>query len=300
MEISKDRLEVLDKIKQKEALGGEHFFEDVENDPPTKMLMPNDVDYLNTKLSSKIKNFYCNRVVNKMLKGYAVEHQIEVKGIENLNVEGGAVVTTNHFNYFDSAPFIYAMKQSKSKHKFHIIIREGNYQIDGKLGFLLKNYNTFPLSSNIKTTINLNHAIDTVLNKNHFLLVYPEQAMWWNYKKPRLYRIGAYRWASRNNVPIIPCFCTMEDLDTFEPDGLPKQKLTYHIMPPIYPNPNLSEKDNAQYMLHKNHQMCVELYEKVYKQKLVYDSEEETAQEKNFVCNFTYPRQVSKLQSANI
>lgn len=270
MNISADRLEVLEKIKQKESLGGEHFFEDVENDPPAKMLMPNDVDYLNKKLSSKIKNFCCKKIVDKMLRTYAVQHQIEVVGLENLEVEGGAVITTNHFNYFDSAPFIYAMKKCKTKHKFHIVIREGNYQIPGKLGYILKNYNTFPLSSNLKTTINLNHAIDKVLGDGHFLLVYPEQAMWWNYKKPRPYKIGAFRWASRNNVPVIPCFCTMEDMDTFEPDGLPMQKLTFHIMKPIYPKADLSEKDNAQYMLHTNHQMCVELYEKVYAKKLQY------------------------------
>lgn len=34
MGISKDRLDVLARIKEKETLGGEHFFEDVENDPP--------------------------------------------------------------------------------------------------------------------------------------------------------------------------------------------------------------------------------------------------------------------------
>ena len=80
--------------------------------------MPEDVDYLKKKLSSKIKNISCRRLVGKMLKNYAIEHQIEIDGLENLqNLESGAVLTTNHFHFFDSAPLVYAVKQLKKKRK---------------------------------------------------------------------------------------------------------------------------------------------------------------------------------------
>lgn len=271
MKISEDRLEVLNKISEYEKLGGENFFNDVENDPPSKTLNPSDVDYLNKKLSNKFKRAVCSAVVNSMLKNYAAEHKIIIVGLDNLNVDTGAIVTTNHFNYFDSAPFIYAMKQLKGKHKFHVIIKEGNYQIKGKFGFLIKNYDTFPLSSNIKTNLILNQTIDECLSKKHYILVYPEQAMWWNYKKPRPFRVGAFRWAARNNVPVIPCFCTMEDLKEFENDGLPKQKLTYYVEKPIYPDKTLSEKENAAIMMRKNREACVAIYEKAYGKKLNYN-----------------------------
>lgn len=266
--ISNDRLEVFKKIEKYEKLGGQYFFSDVENDPPTKTLMPDDVDYLKKKLSSKLKYFSCKKLVDNMLKNYSKEHKIQVVGMENLKkVKGGAVVTSNHFHYFDSSSFIYAMKNLKNKRKFHIIIREGNYQIPGKFGYILKNYCTFPLSSNIKTTMNLNKAIDTVLNKNEFVLVYPEQSMWWNYRKPRKYQIGAFRWASRNNVPVIPCFTTMEDMEEYEDNGLKKQKLTFHIGEPIYPDKDLSMKENADIMLEKNHKYTVSVYENFYNKK---------------------------------
>ena len=263
--IPKERLEILEKIKEYEKLGGEYFFKDVENDPPTKVLMPEDVDYLKKKLSSKIKYWSIQRIIKKMLRDYAKDHQISINGIENLQkVTGGAMITTNHFHYFDCAPIIYALKQIKSKKKLYAVIREGNYQIPGLFGTLLRNFTTFPLSSNIKTTMNLNKAIDTVLAKGQFVLVYPEQSMWWKYRKPRKYRVGAFRWASRNNVPVIPCFTTMEDMSEFEDDGLPKQKITYHIGEPIYPDNNLSDKENAEMMLQKNHEFTVATYERVY------------------------------------
>ena len=266
--IPEDRQEVLNKIAKYEQLGGENFFCDVENDPPIKTLMPEDVDYLKKKLSSKIKNIICRRTVSKMLKKYAIQHQIEIVGLENLaGLQGGAVLTTNHFHYFDASPAVYAMNKLKSKRKMHIVIREGNYQIPGLFGFILKNYYTFPLSSNMRTMVNLNKAIETVLNRGDFVLVYPEQAMWWKYKKPRFYRIGAFKWASKNNVPLVPCFTTMQDMDTLEEDGMPMQKLTWHIGKPIYPDPNLSVKDNADMMLKKNKEFTVCVYEQTYGKK---------------------------------
>ena len=273
--ISQERLEVIKKIKECEKLGGEHYFDDVENDPPTKVLMPEDVDYLKKKFSNKLKYWSTKRIIKKMLNSYAVEHQIEVEGLENLKeVKSGAIITTNHFHPFDSSPLFYSLKNGKIKKKLYIVIREGNYQIPGFFGFILKNYLTFPLSSNMKTTINLNNAIDTVLKKGQFVLVYPEQAMWWNYRKPRKYRIGAYRWASRNNVPVIPCFTTMQDLPELEEDGLNKQKLTLHIGKPIYPDSSLNDKENAVYMMNKNYEFTRKIYEETYGEKLVITEEE--------------------------
>ena len=260
--------EELNKIAKYEQLGGENFFCDVENDPPIKTLMPEDVDYLKKKLSSKIKNIICRRTVSKMLKKYAIQHQIEIVGLENLaGLQGGAVLTTNHFHYFDASPAVYAMNKLKTKRKMHIVIREGNYQIPGLFGFILKNYYTFPLSSNMRTMVNLNKAIETVLNRGDFVLVYPEQAMWWKYKKPRFYRIGAFKWASKNNVPLVPCFTTMQDMDVLEEDGMPMQKLTWHIGEPIYPDPNLTVKENADMMLEKNKEFTVCVYEQTYGKK---------------------------------
>ena len=54
MEKSPHKLELLDRIAALEKQGLWHL--DVEDDPETYPLMPNKVDYLNEKLSRKIKN----------------------------------------------------------------------------------------------------------------------------------------------------------------------------------------------------------------------------------------------------
>ena len=50
MEKSPDRLKVLEKIEKFEK--EKRWDEDVEDDPETKELKPDDIDYLNEKLST--------------------------------------------------------------------------------------------------------------------------------------------------------------------------------------------------------------------------------------------------------
>ena len=58
--ISEDRLEVLARIKEYEEKGW--FDKDVENDPEAPELLPDKVDYLCKKLSSKISRKIANYV----------------------------------------------------------------------------------------------------------------------------------------------------------------------------------------------------------------------------------------------
>ncbi len=51
---------------------------------------------------------------------------------------------------------------------------------------------------------------------------------------------GAFSIAVRNNAPVVPIFITMEDSDILDSDGFFVQEYTLHILPPIYPDKNLS------------------------------------------------------------
>lgn len=270
-ELSEDRKIVLKKIAEYEKIGGDAFFNDVENDPPSKVLNPEDVDYLNKKIINHFKRLIACSMGNKLRKNTRKHNQIEVKGIENAySIKGGAIITSNHFAHFESACVSKVAKELNKKARVYIVIREGNYTMPGVFGFLFKYCDTLPLSSNMHTMKNFHHALSEVLEKKHFVLIYPEQAMWWNYRKPRPQKIGAAHFACKNNVPIIPCFVTMEDLDTFENDGSVTQKYTIHVMKPLYPDPSKSIKENAINMTNENYEMCRRKYEEVYGKKLTY------------------------------
>ena len=113
--------------------------------------------------------------------------------------------------------------------------------------------------------------------------------MWWNYRKPRPLKPGAYKFAVRNNVPVLPCFITMRDSDVlgedlrkslkgfdisenFVPDGYFIQEYTIHIGEPIYPDPTLSQKENMEHIAKKNFKFWKKVYEEEYSMPLTYST----------------------------
>lgn len=280
IEKSPERLKVIEKIKELERNG--IFDKDVEEDPPTIPLEPEDIDYLRKKSKNKLKSKVANKMGEKFLNDLLRDEKLiikEIKGIENLQkVQSGAIITCNHFNPFDS----FAIEQTftkanlrKSK-KLYKVIREGNYtNFPGLYGFFFRNCDTLPLSSNKRTMIEFMKAVDTILKKGDFILVYPEQSMWWNYRKPKPLKTGAFNLAVRNQVPIIPIFITMEDSKKIGEDGFPVQEYIINIAEPIYPDENISAKENINAMKDKNYEVWKNIYEEFYKTPLEYDIDKE-------------------------
>ena len=131
--------------------------------------------------------------------------------------------------------------------------------------------------------INFTKAVDTILQRGDFILIYPEQSLWWNYRKPKPLKDGAYKMATRNNVPIIPIFITMQDSEIIGEDGFPVQEYIVNIEEPIYPDTNKTEKENTEIMRDKNYQVWKKVYEDFYKIPLEYkcDKEKITADQDN-------------------
>ena len=273
MEKNPERLKVLERIEEYEK--EEKWHVPVEDDPEFSELLPNKVDYLNRKLSSKIATMIANKKGVKFYESLIASKQMiikEVVGIENyLSVKEGAMITCNHFNICDNYAVYKAIEPHLGKKKLYKVIREGNYTgFTGPIGFFFRHCNTLPLSRNSETMKKFMIAVNTLLGRGEKILIYPEQEMWWNYRKPRPLKSGAFRFAVTCKVPVIPMFITMEDSEHMDPNGFPVQAYTIHILPPIYPNPELSKKDNINYLMNENYRLWVETYEKFYNKKLKY------------------------------
>ena len=276
---SENKLALLAHIEELEREG--RFSEDAEENPPAPVLMPEDINYLPRSLKSKTQTKYAFKVARWFVNMLIKKKQLiikEYKGIENLEkVADGAVITCNHFNAFDSFAIQLAFEQGKlKKKKMYRVIREGNYTgFPGFYGVLMRHCNTLPLSSNFKTMEKFIAAVDRVLEKNQFVLVYPEQGMWWNYRKPRPLQKGAFTFAARNNKPVLPVFITMEDSDVLDDDGFYVQEYTVHFCEPIYPDPNKKRAQNSCEMRDKNYEAWKAVYEQTYGEKLTYSCDEE-------------------------
>ncbi len=269
IEKAKDRLEVLKRIEQLEREG--LFDVDPEKDPPTIALMPDNIDYLKAKGKNKLKTSFANGVgkvfLNELLRNNKLIIK-EINGIENLQkVETGAIITCNHFNPFDvfTIEKVFRVSGQDKNKKLYKVIREGNYtNFPGFYGFLFRNCDTLPLSSNKRTMVKFMEAIDVILKKGNFILIYPEQSLWWNYKKPKPLKSGAFKMSVRNNVPVIPIFITMKDTQNIGEDGFPVKEYYVHIKEPIYPDVERPAKENIKIMKEKNFNIWKNIYEEFY------------------------------------
>lgn len=269
------REEVLKRISEYEKAG--IFDKDVEDDPVGKELLPGEIDYLRKSKKQKLYTRYAFKMAHWFLEVLIQKKQFvlkEVKGIENLkNLESGAIITCNHFNALDSFAVQLVYEKSKQrKRKLYRVISEANYTaFPGFYGFLMRNCNTLPLSSNRHTMRKFFSAIQKILKNGNFILVYPEQSMWWNYRKPKPLKKGAFTFAVDNNVPVIPCFITMKDTEVMDADGYPVQEYTAHVSAPIYPDANKNRKENIQMMMKQNYSIWKNIYESTYGIPLTYN-----------------------------
>lgn len=272
-----DRIAVLEKIALYEKHGT--FDIDAEDDPPSRTLMPDDIDYLGNGIIKKIKTAFSFAAARLFVKRLVAKKELivkEIRGIENFkNLNSGAIITCNHFNAYDS--FAMQMAYDRSGHrkrKFYRVVREGNYtSFPGFYGMLMRNCNTLPLSSNRKTLKKFIEATDELLRRGSFVLVYPEQSMWWNYRKPKPLKAGAFRFAVKNNVPVLPCFITMKDTDIIGGDGFPVQEYTVHIGTPIYPDKTLGERERVGKMMAENTDAWNRIYTESYGHAPVYTTQ---------------------------
>lgn len=274
MRYSAERERILRRIEEYERLGA--FDRDINDDPPTRPLRAGEVDYTCKKISTKIAKSIANRVgqahFEKMMKRGEVVLR-EIRGQENLAAiaDTGALITCNHFGVFDNYAVYKALAPMLGKRDLYKIIREGNYtSFPGLYGYLFRHCNTLPLSSSVSCTKELLGALHVLFGRGEKVLIYPEQGMWHDYRKPRPLKVASFRFAAKESVPVLPIFITLEDTERAGADGYPIQAYTVHILPAIFPDSTLSARENSLIMCQRNYAAWKETYESVYGIPLTY------------------------------
>lgn len=234
------------------------------------------------QINEYIKKFYNNRkkiyfpikrlCANYSTKKFGKNVNISIQGLENiedLDLSKGAIITSNHFNPLDSYT-IRALVQKLNK-KLYIVIQDTNLAMPGVIGFLMNNTNNIPLNM-APSYVNKTFVpyLKKILDKGHLVLIYPEQEMWFNYKKPRPVKRGAYQFAADLNVPVISCFVELEDTKKHDNDEFNVVDYHLHVLKPIYKDENLSVRSGAIKMANEDYEAKKKAYEKAYNKKLDY------------------------------
>ncbi len=191
-----------------------------------------------------------------------VVYGCKVKGRENLKALGksGAVCISNHISYLDTLFVRQAVGYYRS---FHTMGRENNKT--GLGGEFIRRGGMLPLSSNLTAMRNFNREVDRLLKAGKIVNFYAEQAMWVNYQKPRPTKEGAYFYAARSGVPVLPVFFTFRK-DKFGH----MRRLVIHILPAVYAEETLPRKEKMKVLKEGAEAAWKKCYEEAYKTPLEY------------------------------
>lgn len=276
MIIGDNRRAVIENIK-KYAENGE-FHNKVElNDPVLTSQESRKItdSYMENKdlFSYKLKTCIGVMLVKTATK--IINKNTEITGLEKIPDNlGGVLITSNHFNPLENT-VIRHLTNTLKRRSLGIISQTSNFKMTGIVGFLMNYADTIPISADPRYLAKdfLSVLKERLVQKKDAVLLYPEQEMWFNYRKPRPPKSGAYFFAAKLNIPIISCFVEIVDLEEDDTSEFKKVKYVLHILDVLYPDTNKTVKENTEILGEIDYKLKKDCYEAVYGKKLTYDFE---------------------------
>ena len=201
-----------------------------------------------------------------------INKNTEIEGLEKIPKDlGGVLITSNHFSPLENT-VIRHLTNTLGRRNLGIISQTSNFAMTGIIGFLMNYADTIPISTDPRYLARdfLSVLKERLVDKKHAILLYPEQEMWFNYRKPRPPKNGAYFYAAKLNVPIISCFVEMVDMNEDDTAEFKKVKYILHILDVLYPDQNKTVKENTETLGEMDYSLKKSCYEKVYGKELTY------------------------------
>lgn len=269
------REKVIENIKQ--AIKNEDWYAKVEvNDP---VLTSGDRDELLKKVIKRrhTPKYLFNRRMARYMANMAsrfVNINTHIEGIEKVEaLKGGAIITSNHFSPVENAIVRYMILKAGKKH-LNIVSQETNLAMEGMLGYLMNYADIIPISNNRNyMTKFFEPQLKEMMKNKEYLLIYPEQEMWFNYRKPRPPKRGPFYYASKLGVPVINCFVEMKNTKKKLEGDFVDVKYRISVLDVMFPDPNKTLRENSIYMRDRDYELKKKAYEKAYGKKLTYDFE---------------------------
>ena len=198
-----------------------------------------------------------------------------VRGRKNLKAvkKRGAISICNHISFLDTLFVRQAIGHFRS---FHTMSPKNNKT--GVGGHIIRHGGMLPLGGNFQATKHLNAEIGRLLGDGKIVNFYPEHALWPSYQKPRPMKEGAFHYAVKHSVPVLPIFCTFQKSKRGR-----MKKLKINILPAIYADESLPKKERIAKMKFQAEQAWKECYETAYQKKLEYNSSRISFSERNSV-----------------
>lgn len=248
------QLENIDKEKEENISEDSHLLHFWQ---PCKFEIDENFNFVN---DSFLFNTFSNLLY---MIAYPLLHSItkffygfKIEGKENIeNITTGKVTVSNHVHPLDCTMVGLANAPKKT---FYTSL-ETNFKIP-IVRRIIKLLNTVPIPQNIKYTKAFMDSIDELLKNNKTVHFYPEGSLWPRYDKIRHFKNGAFDFAVRNNVPIVPMVIKFNKPKKINNFIKTRSTITLVIQKPIYPNRLLRKKEAITDLKERVYQsMCNEL-----------------------------------------
>lgn len=185
-------------------------------------------------------------------------HGVRFRGRRNLRSlkNTGAVAITNHVLYLDCM----MIAQAVFPKKLYFQVLENNMKLPG-VRFFMKACGCMPIPRKQSAKRVYVEETDKILkDEKKFVGIYPEAALWPYYTKIRKFKPGAFHFAVKDDVPIIPVIINFR-----APRGIQKwfnmkvRYVTVHIGKPIYANKDLPFNESVTELMERSHNIMVRM-----------------------------------------
>jgi len=205
-----------------------------------------------------------------------INKNTEIIGLEKIPHDlSGVLITSNHFSPLENT-VIRHLVNALGRRQLSIISQTSNFAMTGMIGFLMNYADTIPISTEPRYLARdfLSVLKEKLVLRKEAVLLSPEQEMWFNYRKPRPPKGGAYFFAAKLNVPIISCFVEIVDTQKDDTPEFRQVKYVLHVLDVLYPDPAKSVRENTEMLSERDYALKKECYESVYGKKLTYAFED--------------------------
>lgn len=268
-----NRRAVIENIRACAEIG--RFHDKVELDDPVlsdRQIKSITDAYLDnrTHLTFKLKTVIARAMAQ--LATHHINRNTEIVGIEKIPPTlGGVLITSNHFSPLENT-VIRHLVNTIGRRDLSIISQPQNFAMTGAIGFLMNYADTIPISTEPRYLARdfLSVLKEKLVLRGEAVLLYPEQEMWFNYRKPRPPKNGAYFFSAKLNVPILSCFVEIVDTDRDDTPEFRQVKYILHVLDVLYPDPQRSVRENTELLSEQDYMLKKACYTDAYGKKLSY------------------------------
>ncbi len=190
-------------------------------------------------------------ILNKII------YDLKIEGKENIrDLQKGAISVSNHVLVLDCTMIGLAF----GLRKVYFTTRKESFKIP-VVRKLIKLLRAVPIPTEMNNKECFIKQLDDALQKGRIIHFYPEKALWPYYEKIRNFKSGAFNFAIRNNVPVIPIVITFRNPKGIRKILKKKKDVTIKILKPItYRDKYVNKKDNIDKLKEQVHQVMEKNY----------------------------------------